>query len=77
MWETVTPGRVRQDRDDLLAQGKAATTVRRRLGTLKAFYRCLGQMGRVSGNPTLEFELPQVLALEANDLSPRLWKEAG
>ncbi len=31
-WETVTPGRVRQDRDDLLAQGKAATTVRRRLG---------------------------------------------
>ncbi|WP_448571899.1 tyrosine-type recombinase/integrase [Trichothermofontia sp.] len=68
-WETVTPGIVRQYRDDLLAKGKAATTVRRRLGTLKAFYKWLGQMGRVAGNPTLALELPPVLAPEANDLS--------
>lgn len=68
-WPTVTPGIVPQYRDDLLAQGKATTTVRRRLGTLKAFYRWLGQTGRMTGNPMVAVALPPLLEPEAKDLS--------
>lgn len=73
-WATVTPHQVAQFKAHLLRveDGKQVlsnATVRRILGTLKAFYGWLWRCGYVDRDPTLEVQLPNLVEPEAGNLS--------
>lgn len=70
-WETVTQEDARAFLMDFTRSGAKATTTRRKLASLRTFYRWLSREGAVSGNPfsalrgpRLAKSLPKVLSVE-------------
>lgn len=73
-WATITPHVVAQFKTHLLRteEGKQVlsnASVRRILGTLKAFYAWLWRCGYIERDPTLEVQLPNLAEPEAGNLT--------
>lgn len=73
-WAAVTPRQVAQFKAHLLRVENSRrvlsnATVKRILGTLKAFYGWLWRCGYVERDPTLEVQLPKLAEPEAGNLS--------